>query len=750
MASTGRSAGRIGASVRLCRLRSVGTDADRRSGIAERQVQRERAAHPGRAAQLDLAPEQTRELAADRQAESGAAVLAAGARVRLLERFEDDALLVVRDADPGVRHFEGRDRRGRRQCRVIRRPAAADRGDVQPHAALRRELEGVGEQVGEDLLQPLRVGRDDAAQARVDLDFEREVATVRFVPERARDHVEQRAEEDVLRVDGDRPRFDLREIEDVADQIQQVGAGAVNRPRELHLPAGEIAVRVFRQLLAENENAVERGPELVRHVGEELGLVLRRQRELGRLFLDRPPRLLDFLVLAFDLDVLLRQLLRLLRQLLVRLLQLSLLRLQLAGELLRLHQQALGLHRRFDRIEDDADAGGELIQEGQMGAGERAQRGQLDDRLDLAFEEDRQDDHVLGRGAEQSRSDRYGRGRDLRDQHALFLERALPEQPLADGDVHRMPVLAVVGEAGDALQARQRVGRHLVDDALMRRHQRRQLGQQQPADRGEVALALQHVREAREVRLQPVLLRVAIGRQPEVADHRVDVVLELGDLAARVDLNRPGEVAFRDGRRDLGNRADLRRQVGGEQVHVAGQVLPRAGRAGHVGLPAEPAFDADFARDGRDLVGERRQRLRHAVDRRRQRGHFALGLDREVLFQVAVGDGGHDLDDAAHLLGQVGGHHVHVVGQVLPGAGDAGHLGLAAEAAFGADLARHARDFAGERVQLVDHRVERVLELEDLALDVDRDLARQVAARDGGRDLGDVADLRRQVRAPAG
>ena len=45
-----------------------------------------------------------------------------------------------------------------------------------------------------------------------------------------------------------------------------------------------------------------------------------------------------------------------------------------------------------------------------------------------------------------------------------------------------------------------------------------------------------------------------------------------------------------------------------------------------------------------------------------------------------------------------------------------GHLGLAAELALGADLARHARHLGGERVQLVDHRVDRVLELEDLAL----------------------------------
>ncbi len=57
-----------------------------------------------------------------------------------------------------------------------------------------------------------------------------------------------------------------------------------------------------------------------------------------------------------------------------------------------------------------------------------------------------------------------------------------------------------------------------------------------------------------------------------------------------------------------------------------------------------------------------------------------------------------------------------------PHAGDALHLRLAAELALGADLARHARDLGGERRELVDHRVDRVLELEDLALDVDRDL----------------------------
>mgnify|MGYP003693907895 CR=1 FL=1 len=70
-----------------------------------------------------------------------------------------------------------------------------------------------------------------------------------------------------------------------------------------------------------------------------------------------------------------------------------------------------------------------------------------------------------------------------------------------------------------------------------------------------------------------------------------------------------------------------------------------------------------------------------------------LGFDRQLLAQVAVSHRGHDLDDAADLVGEVGGHDVHRVGEVFPRAGDAEHFGLAAQLAFGADLARDARHF---------------------------------------------------------
>ena len=101
------------------------------------------------------------------------------------------------------------------------------------------------------------------------------------------------------------------------------------------------------------------------HVGEELGLVFRGERQLGGFFLERVAGLLDLGVLALDLGVLLGEQPGLGAQLLIGLLEFALAGLQLDGELLRLREQALGAHRRFDGIEDRADALGEQIEEGE-------------------------------------------------------------------------------------------------------------------------------------------------------------------------------------------------------------------------------------------------------------------------------------------------------------------------------------------------------------------------------------------------
>ncbi len=189
------------------------------------------------------------------------------------------------------------------------------------------------------------------------MDLERQLPRFRLVAERPRHHVEQVGEEHLLGIDRDRAGFDLGQVENVADEVEQIGAGAVDGAGEFDLLAGEIAFRIVGELLAEDQDRVERRAQLVRHVGQEFRLVLRGQRQLGRLFFQRAAGLLDFLVLALDFDVALGELLRLLLELLVGLLQFPLLRLQFAGELLRLLEQAFGLHRRFDRIEHDADRG---------------------------------------------------------------------------------------------------------------------------------------------------------------------------------------------------------------------------------------------------------------------------------------------------------------------------------------------------------------------------------------------------------
>ena len=145
------------------------------------------------------------------------------------------------------------------------------------------------------------------------------------------------------------------------------------------------------------------------------------------------------------------------------------------------------------------------------------------------------------------------------------------------------------------------------------------------------------------------------------------------------------------------------------------------------GLPPQSAVGAHFARHSRDLAGEGTQLIDHGVQRFLQEQDFAAHIDRDLARQIAGRDRGGDLRDIAHLRGEIAGHGIDVVGEVLPGAGNAGHLRLAAQLALGADLARNAGHFAGEAVQLIDHGIDGVLELEDFALHVHRDLARQIA-----------------------
>src|SRR5690606_9999412 len=108
----------------------------------------------------------------------------------------------------------------------------------------------------------------------------------------------------------------------------------------------------------------------------------------------------------------------------------------------------------------------------------------------------------------------------------------------------------------------------------------------------------------------------------------------------------------------------------------------------------------------------------HRVDGVLELENLAFHVDGDLLRHCAAGARGCYLGDVAYLAGQVGRHRVDVLGQVGPDARDAGHLRLSAVPYTTLFRARHAGHFRGETVELVDHRVDGVLELENLAFHV--------------------------------
>src|SRR5207244_4117593 len=231
----------------------------------------------------------------------------------------------------------------------------------------------------------------------------------------------------------------------------------------------------------------------------------------------------------------------------------------------------------------------------------------------------------------------------------------------------------------------------------------------------------------------------------QLVHHRVDGVLELQDLAAHVDGDLLGEVAGGDRFGHVRDVAHLAGQIARHEVHAVGQVLPGAGNALHVRLPAELPLRADFACHARHLGGERAELVHHRVDRVLELEEIGLALCSDLLREVTVRDRLGQIGDVPHLRSQVAGHEVDAVGQVLPGAGDALHVRLAAELPLRADFACDARHLGGEGAELVHHRVDRVLELQDLAAHVDGDLLGEVTVRDRGRHVRDVPHLPGQV-----
>ncbi len=203
-------------------------------------------------------------------------------------------------------------------------------------------------------------------------------------------------------------------------------------------------------------------------------------------------------------------------------------------------------------------------------------------------------------------------------------------------------------------------------------------------------------------------------------------------------------VAVGDRSHDFDDTADLGRQVRRHEIEVVGQILPDTRHALHFGLAAEFSLGADLARDAGNFGRERSKLIHHRVHGVLQFEDFALNVNSDFLRQVAVGDRCCDGRDIADLVGQVARQHVHVVGQILPGARHAFDLRLSAELAVGADFLGDAGNFVGERAELIDHRVNGGANPQELAFDrlpiyFERHFLAQVALRDCTDNASDLS-----------
>jgi hypothetical protein len=216
----------------------------------------------------------------------------------------------------------------------------------------------------------------------------------------------------------------------------------VDRARELHLLVGEVALDVAGELVGEDEQRVERRAQLVRHVREELGLVLRREGELPRLLFQRLAGLLHLAVLALHLLVLVGQQPRLLLQLLVRRLQFLLAALQLLREGLRLREEVFRPRVRLDRVDHDADRFRQLVEERLVDVAEALERGELEHAAHLAFEHHREHEDVARRAAAQARGDAQVIRRRVVEEDLALLEGALADEALAHADAPAVRGLA--------------------------------------------------------------------------------------------------------------------------------------------------------------------------------------------------------------------------------------------------------------------------------------------------------------------
>jgi hypothetical protein len=189
----------------------------RRPRAVGREDDGEGRAPAGLALDRDVAAEHAAEVPGDGQTEPGPAVVPGGRRVRLAERLEQPRHLLRRHADPGV---------GDPELQPVPVPAGEPSGLERDPAPL-GELGGVAEQVEQGLADLDLVRAHRAEVGRV-AHLERVAVPRHQRLDRLADVLEHGGDVELLDEQVHLAGLDLRQVEDVVDQAEQVPARAAD------------------------------------------------------------------------------------------------------------------------------------------------------------------------------------------------------------------------------------------------------------------------------------------------------------------------------------------------------------------------------------------------------------------------------------------------------------------------------------------------------------------------------------------
>ena len=192
-----------------------------------------------------------RELADEREPDTGALVCPGAVLLHAVEALEHARQLRRRNADAGVGHP---------QNGVPVLPRERD-----SNLALERELQGVGEQVEDDLFPHVAIDMDRLGQRRT-LHHELEARLVGRGAKHAGEVGGERRQVGGLEAGIHAPRLEAREIEQRVHELEQPKAVAMRGRQRVNRFTRQSPGRVAQQLLERTEHQRERRAELVRHV----------------------------------------------------------------------------------------------------------------------------------------------------------------------------------------------------------------------------------------------------------------------------------------------------------------------------------------------------------------------------------------------------------------------------------------------------------------------------------------------------